>query len=523
MKKFLSLLLVALLALTSLSCLAYDGEIITITADSDDEPFSWDPENDALAALIVDRFGINFEQSETNYYNNDFTVTQLAAVDGNLPDVFAADILYYTQEITEFIPEELVAEIPEALLEKYPLTKALLENDEVSQIVYNMYDGYYFLPKPDSADPSIYKSERKGLFIRKDWLEALNLSVPTSWEELYEVCHAFTYGDPDGNGINDTYGLTGDGLGTLRYFFSACGTSVANKAWNKNEDGTWEYGALNDGIIEVLEWLRKMYEDGSIDPDFAATTWKQGLQKFSSNQFGVCVRNADADWINGVMTKYYGAANPDCNPFDRITMIPALSITKGGTVYMEQYTSCMVATMFSYEITEEKMDRFLAYYEYLLSEEGQLLRMGLEGVDYVKDADGNVTKVRDENGNAPALAIEYPSIPVTHWCSWGFELAAYQNVEYFDLYNDETKALNAECCAIRNENPTKVYVGPMLIDDTAVTDAIGAFSTNSEYWAIITGTEPVADMFAAMKAKALASGLAEAAEVVQEYAEKYGW
>ena len=523
MKKLLLLALALMMAVLPMMAYAYDGEIITIVADSDNDPFSWDPENDAIAAFIQDNFGIAFEQSETNYYNNDFTVTQLAAADGNLPDVFAADILYYTQEITEFIPEELVAEIPEELLEKYPLTKALLENDEVAQLVYNMYDGYYFLPKPDSADPDIYKSERKGLFIRKDWLQTLGLEMPTSWEELYEVCHAFTYGDPDGNGVNDTYGLTGDGLGTLRYFFSACGTSVASNHWNKNEDGTWEYGPLYDGNIEILEWRRKMYEDGSIDPDFAATTWSQGLQKFSSNQFGVCVRNADADWINGGCVKYYGAANPDVNPFDVIDVIPALSVTKGGTVYMEQYTSCMVATMFSADITEEKMDRFLAYYEYLLSDEGQLLRMGLEDVHYTKADDGTITLIRDENGNATSLTVAYPSIATTHWCSWGFELAAYENVEYFDEYNAETKAMNAAACAIRNQNPTKVYVGPMLIDDTTVTDATGAFSTNAEYWAIITGTEPVADMFAEMKQKALDSGLADAAKVVQEYAEKYGW
>ena len=523
MKKLLLLALALMMAVLPMMAYAYDGDIITITADSDDEPFSWDPENDAIAAYIQDNFGIAFEQSETNYYNNDFTVTQLAAVDGQLPEVFAADILYYTQELTEFIPEELVAEIPQELLDKYPLTKALVENDEVSQLVYNMYGGYYFLPKPDSADPTIYVTERKGLFIRKDWLATLGLDMPTSWEELYEVCHAFTYGDPDGNGINDTFGLTGDGLGTLRYFFSASGVSSSSTKWYKKDDGTWEYAPLYDGNIEILEWLRKMYEDGSIDPDFAATTWKQGLQKFSSNQFGVCVRNADADWINGVWAKYYGAANPDVDPTEVVGVIPALSVNKGDTVYMEKYISCMVATMFSAEITEEKMDRFLAYYEYLLSDEGQLLRMGLEGVDYVKAEDGTITKVRDENGNATSLAIAYPSIAATHWCSWGFELAAYENVEYFDQYNAETKAVNAEACAIRNQNPTEVYVGPMLIDDTTVTDATGAFSTNSEYWAIITGTEPVADMFAAMKQTALDSGLADAAQVVQEYAEKYGW
>lgn len=496
------------------------GDVITLTADSDGDPFSWDPANDKMAAFIEENFGIAFQQSETNFYNNEFTVTQLAATDGTLPKVFCADILYYPQEITQFIPEELVAEIPEDLLEKYPLTKALLENDAVAQTVKGMYDGYYFLPKPDSADPTIYKAERKGMFIRTDWLEAVGMDMPTSWEELYEVCHAFTYNDPDGNGVNDTYGLTGDGMGTLRYFFASCGSS--NRYWNKDADGNWYFGAMDDGNIEVLEWLRKMWEDGSIDPDFGASTWETGLQKFSSNTFGVCLRNADASWINDVAVKYYGAANPDVNPFDRIDVVPALAMKTGETPRMDGYTSCMVATMFSESITEEEMDRFLSYYEYLLSDEGKYMRMGFEGEDWERNEDGTISLIRDENGNSTVMATKYPCSTVTHWTSWGFELAASEEVEFFDEYNDETKSVNTAACAIRNQDPVYPEIGPMLIDDTVVTDA-SAFAFSSEYWQIITGTEPVADMFADMKERAMASGFEDAIEVVTEYAEEYGW
>ena len=106
--KLLALTLALALAFTA-TAFANDGEVLDITADCDDDPFTWDPANDALAAYVLDNFGINFIQSETNYYNNDFTVTQLAANEGKLPEVFTADILYYTQEITQFIPEELVA------------------------------------------------------------------------------------------------------------------------------------------------------------------------------------------------------------------------------------------------------------------------------------------------------------------------------------------------------------------------------------------------------------------------------
>ena len=61
----------------------------------------------------------------------------------------------------------------------------------------------------------------------------------------------------------------------------------------------------------------------------------------------------------------------------------------------------------------------------------------------------------------------------------------------------------------------------MLIDDDAVTDA-SAFNVTSEYWLIISGKEPVADMFADMKARA-AAYYDPATEKVTEIAAQYGW
>ena len=76
-RKLVLAAMIAAMAVPSLSAMAYDGDILTITADSDGDPFSWDTSTDKLAAMIEDKFGIDFQQSETNYYNNDFTVTQL--------------------------------------------------------------------------------------------------------------------------------------------------------------------------------------------------------------------------------------------------------------------------------------------------------------------------------------------------------------------------------------------------------------------------------------------------------------
>ncbi len=49
---------------------------------------------------------------------------------------------------------------------------------------------------------------RYGMTYRKDWADKLGLEKPETVEDIYNMLYAFTYGDPDGNGQDDTYGLT---------------------------------------------------------------------------------------------------------------------------------------------------------------------------------------------------------------------------------------------------------------------------------------------------------------------------
>lgn len=51
-----------------------------------------------------------------------------------------------------------------------------------------------------------------GLILREDWLEKLGLQVPRTLDDLYNVFKAFTYDDPDGDGVDDTIGLATAGI-----------------------------------------------------------------------------------------------------------------------------------------------------------------------------------------------------------------------------------------------------------------------------------------------------------------------
>lgn len=92
---------------------------------------------------------------------------------------------------------------------------------------------------------------RCGYVIRQDWLDNLGLDMPETFEEFKEVMRAFTEDDPDGNGVDDTYGFVSSYQGPY------------NREWNGLEFLAVAMGAPN-------EWR---YENGEMVPDFATDQW----------------------------------------------------------------------------------------------------------------------------------------------------------------------------------------------------------------------------------------------------------
>ena len=101
------------------------------------------------------------------------------------------------------------------------------------------------------------------MMIRKDWLNKLNLKVPTTTEELRKVMNAFVYKDPDGNGIDDTYGflsLRGGARGMMT-LFAAFGATPGD-IWQV-QNGKVVYSFLQtDRMIPAMKYIRSLYEQG---------------------------------------------------------------------------------------------------------------------------------------------------------------------------------------------------------------------------------------------------------------------
>ena len=114
------------------------------------------------------------------------------------------------------------------------------------------------------------------LWIRQDWLDALGLEAPRTWDELAQVANAFVTEDPDGNGEDDTIGILGPGnadhmnaVGGNQFGLDplfSCYQSYP-QYWLEGEDGKVEYGSIQPETKTALENISKLYADGDIDPE----------------------------------------------------------------------------------------------------------------------------------------------------------------------------------------------------------------------------------------------------------------
>ncbi|GAB2670408.1 extracellular solute-binding protein [Paenibacillus thermoaerophilus] len=136
------------------------------------------------------------------------------------------------------------------------------------------------------AVPSQY--ETKGMeivYARKDWLDRLGLRPPVTLDEYYNVIRAFAMDDPDGNGINDTYGLIlADHLGRTAPFFGAFGTQL--KQWIER-DGELVYGSILPETKEALAFLARLYREGLLDPMFPLNHTANLGDKVASGKVGL--------------------------------------------------------------------------------------------------------------------------------------------------------------------------------------------------------------------------------------------
>lgn len=202
---------------------------------------------------------------------------------GDLPDLIPVN----ASQLKKLIDTKQVADLTD-VFDRYatPLTKGILNQDGGLQMKSaSQKDRLMALPK--TAAPI---NEAPLVWIRTDWLNKLNLTMPTTLGELLAVAEAFAKRDPDGNGKADTFGIAVNkdlwgGLASLEGFFNAY--HAYPNIWTRNAAGRLQFGSIQPEMKTALKKLQEMYKDGQIDKEFGVKDANKVNEFIASGKIGV--------------------------------------------------------------------------------------------------------------------------------------------------------------------------------------------------------------------------------------------
>jgi putative aldouronate transport system substrate-binding protein len=494
-------LLVTVFVLGSLTgCASNTGDTTKAGSDGGKAPASekkehmeisialWDLQDfgeDELGKIIEDKLNITIKEVNLSW-DTAGEQTKLFAATGDMPDCVASYTVSDPTRFYEWINQGITRSIPEEIIDRYPLTKQMIENSRCLQAVKDIKGAYYFIPRPESV-MDIHIATQMAIYYRKDWMENVGIAKePETMDEFYLMLRAFKEDDPDGNGKNDTIGLTIDKLKTE--LFAAYG--VDPRHWIE-EDGRFIPGFMSRKNIEPLKFYQKIYREGILDPEFAKNGYKEALGKLAKNTAGAMLRNADVSWLKGTIMDYYGDANEDKgDPLKLWGVLGPLRKDENSDPAWPMFVSTC-GTEIASHVTDEKLDRIMELVEFLISPEGrELMRWGIEGVDF-EIVDGEYKSLLSED---ETLGIKYPSVRLKSFSDWDFDFAATLAEEGGSpLVPDEYKILGVEVRGkynpwARQERLDVSYLSTPAKDSLTI-DWGGAFTQ------IITGSDDVEKAF----------------------------
>lgn len=247
--------------------------------------------------------------------------------------------------------------------------------------------------KPDGKIYDFARSssakEGKTIAIRKDWLDKLNLKMPKTTEEFYDVISAFAKNDPDGNGKADTFGfnLAGPGQFAVATMFGM-GTTGADwfQPWSLENDKL----VLNwNKVRDYVEFQKRLFEAGVVDRDFLIDkNGDKATQDWANGKLGIMFSNKGAT-ANDVL-KSFMANNPNA---EIAFMLPPTSKYGQFNVGIDGGAS----TWGSINAACKDPVSVMKYVDFMNSEKAAMyFKLGPEGKYYTKDPTGEY-KVTDSN------------------------------------------------------------------------------------------------------------------------------
>ena len=348
----------------------------------------WDG-SDTYTEELNEKFGVKIRPNSYDYYSWDEMVN-VSINGGNLKDVihFNLNSLNYGQSYLRWAKENVLKPLPTDLT-KWPHIKQMLEN--TSNINALKVDGkLYCIPIANNIKNYSKVFSNFTYIYRRDWakkIDELNAGNP-SWEKVYKEGDVYTWEE-----FNRL-------LSAFKMNISTLSGSTHN---NVMVDEIWGFPSVTNFYKDVSQCFSKDNSGRAINA-FTSDKYVAGLDKtkefvtnewYSQDQFNFPTDRANDLYRGGraailydnFSLENYFKIRKQMSKLGSYDVDDATAILKvkgpDGKYALEESENWFSATMFNYEISENKMNKILDIMDYLLSEEGTRLAIfGKENVDY---------------------------------------------------------------------------------------------------------------------------------------------
>lgn len=291
MKKYLALLLAALMLCSGVSAFAAEErETLTILIQEDTLITSY--EDNAFTTYVEEGCNVDLEFVLLPATDASQKLQLMISSGEKLPDV----ICHGLNLATVYAYAQAGAIIP---LDEY-YEKGLAVNVDAANAQYPDIDLYGQIRAADGhlySIPRYFREINNNYNIRywlnNQWLENLNLEVPTTTEEFYQVLKAFKEQDPNGNGVADEIPLIGawsshsSSYNPITFLMNSFVLTTPGKNYLFVEDGKLNLAYATDAWREGLAFMNKLIEEGLLDPASFTQTSSQCLATLGNPE--ICI------------------------------------------------------------------------------------------------------------------------------------------------------------------------------------------------------------------------------------------
>jgi putative aldouronate transport system substrate-binding protein len=410
----------------------------------------------------------------------------LRVASGDLPNVITNVSQLWSSSFDTAIEDEVFIDLTEMVENYMPAYKECYDQlDDDTKRQLHTDSGYF--PKLISIN-NYPDGATEGAFIRMDYLEKVGLDVPTTYEELDEVLHAFqselglTEALMMPAGIVHTSNALCSGYGV----FGGFSTSPMVTEPYYVVDGEVKFGIIEEGFKEYMEMFSTYYAEGIISADFMS-------KNTNPMDFGSTIASGTTGVFFGEtnMVPNYIADGTDINSEFEIAPLGNITKTEGETTHFGTTKSPISGRVAGIAVSTADVDLEVLgkYLDFFFTEDGALLSaMGVEGNDdgsYIIDENGDLQysdywySIDLTENEKPTLFVYScvpmlcPKTPDSYTVDLQYECAptwdansddAYTMPDAISMTADETTEYNAIYGDIQPRGPSSVFVQHRLCE-----------------------------------------------------------